>query len=103
MALPSPLQRILNWLHAGYPQGIPQQDYYPLLAFLARGLTADEVVRVVDALQDDNDDPRYQPTSDEVRAAIETVTTSPVLERDVKRIEETFRNLGWEPEPAVER
>ena len=29
MALPAVLQKVLDWLHAGYPTGIPQTDYYP--------------------------------------------------------------------------
>ena len=51
MALPAVLQRVLDWLHAGYPHGIPQTDYYPLLAFLARSLKPDEVSEVVSSLE----------------------------------------------------
>lgn len=102
MALPTVLQKVLDWLHAGYPKGVPQQDYYPLLAFLTRGLTTDEVVEVVSAAQADLTHPLHLPTSDEVREAIETVTNSPVLEQDVRRIEDHFRDIGWEPERAPE-
>jgi len=100
VALPTVLQNVLDWLHVGYPEGVPQQDYYPLLAFLARRLTTDEVIQVVSALQADQDHPQRQPTSDQVRAAIETVTSSRVREDDVRRIEEHFRDLGWEPEQS---
>ena len=26
------LDNVLGWLHEGYPEGIPQKDYFPLLA-----------------------------------------------------------------------
>jgi Protein of unknown function (DUF3349) len=100
--LPGVLQRVLDWLHAGYPTGIPQTDYYPLLAFLARRMTTDEVVEVVKALQGEGR-LDYRTTSDEVRAAIETVTNSPVVEADVQRVERHLRESGWESEPAADR
>ena len=51
MALPALLQRVLDWLHAGYPEGSRRQDYYPLLAFLARSLKPEEVSEVVSGLE----------------------------------------------------
>ena len=29
---------VLNWLHEGYPAGVPPKDYFPLLALLKRSL-----------------------------------------------------------------
>ena len=101
MALPTVLQNVLDRLHAGYPKGIPQQDYYPLLAFLVRRLTTDEVIEVVSALPAEQHHPPQQPTSDEVRAAVETLTSSPVREGEIRRIEEHFRDLGWESERGM--
>lgn len=46
MPRPPVLDSIINWLRAGYPQGVPEQDYLPLLALLARRLTNDEVAEV---------------------------------------------------------
>lgn len=40
------LTSIVSWLRAGYPYGVPEQDYIPLLALLARRLTNDEVEAV---------------------------------------------------------
>ena len=37
------LTSIVAWLRAGYPDGVPQNDYIPLLALLSRRLTNDEV------------------------------------------------------------
>lgn len=33
------IERALNWLRAGYPGGVPDTDYQPLLALLRRRLT----------------------------------------------------------------
>ncbi|WP_162562002.1 DUF3349 domain-containing protein, partial [Mycolicibacterium brumae] len=30
---------VLDWLRAGYPNGVPPKDYFPLLALLTRTLT----------------------------------------------------------------
>jgi hypothetical protein len=46
------LRRIVSWLRAGYPQGIPPTDYLPLLALLLRRLTNDEVNTVAKELID---------------------------------------------------
>ncbi len=102
MARPAVVQKVLDWLHAGYPEGVPEKDYYPLLAFLARSLKPEEVSEVVTGLQVDQQPGRPTTTAD-VQAAIEVVTKSPALVHDVERIEDHLRDLGWELEPAAER
>ncbi len=102
MALPTFLQRVLDWLHAGYPQGIPSTDYYPLLAFLSRSLEPDEVSVVVSALEAESQ-AGHQTTAADVRKAIEAVTSSPALGQDVQRVEHHLRSLGWELAPAGDR
>ena len=47
----SPLARIVAWLREGYPSGVPDHDYVPLLALLERRLTRSEVKRVAKALR----------------------------------------------------
>jgi Protein of unknown function (DUF3349) len=38
------LQKIVGWLRAGYPEGVPATDYIPLFALLLRDhLTEDDV------------------------------------------------------------
>lgn len=41
---------ILDWPRAGYPQGVPPTDHFPLLALLHRGLSPDEVRSVAEEL-----------------------------------------------------
>jgi Protein of unknown function (DUF3349) len=101
VSLSAPLQKVLSWLHAGYPTGIPQQDYYPLLAFLARSLKADEVSEVVSSLEAE-EQLGHRTTTEDVRAAIEAVTQSPALAADVERIENRLRQQGWELEPVAD-
>ena len=43
--MPALLSRIVAWLRAGYPTGVPEQDYVALLGLLRRRLTDDEVRR----------------------------------------------------------
>jgi Protein of unknown function (DUF3349) len=52
LSLPPFLTAVIDWLREGYPQGIPERDYIPLLALLARRLTADEVAAVAKKLRD---------------------------------------------------
>ena len=47
---PGVLDNILGWLHQGYPEGVPQKDYFALLALLKRSLTEDEVVKAAQAV-----------------------------------------------------
>jgi hypothetical protein len=47
MTKPSFLESVVGWLREGYPQGVPAQDYVPLLALLRRRLTDEEVAAVV--------------------------------------------------------
>lgn len=44
------LNSIVSWLRAGYPQGVPERDYIPLLALLARRLTNEEIEAVAHEL-----------------------------------------------------
>ena len=46
ISLPPFLNSLVSWLRAGYPDGVPENDYIPLLSLLARRLTSDEVAAV---------------------------------------------------------
>ena len=39
------LDRLLGWLHDGYPDGVPRKDYFPLLALLKRSTTEEQVAK----------------------------------------------------------
>jgi hypothetical protein len=50
MALSDVLAKIVGFLRAGYPEGVPDRDYIPLVALLRRRLSDDEVVAVATEL-----------------------------------------------------
>jgi Protein of unknown function (DUF3349) len=62
MPLTDVLTRIVAFLRAGYPEGVPARDYIPLLALLRRRLTDDEVVAVAAELMSGGDTPVREPT-----------------------------------------
>jgi Protein of unknown function (DUF3349) len=46
MSLGDLVARMVAFVRAGYPQGVPENDYIPLLALLRRRLSDDEVAVV---------------------------------------------------------
>lgn len=40
------LRSIVDWLRRGYPEGVPESDYIPLVALLRRRLTDQEVQEI---------------------------------------------------------
>jgi len=95
MALPTSLQRVVDWLHAGYPAGVPSTDYYPVLALLARHLSASEVIDAADSLAlslplPPNTDPKTA-----ILGAIRGVTDTPPLNSDVERVRQHLVTVGW--------
>lgn len=47
---PNPITRFVEWIRLGYPGGVPDQDYQPLLALLHKRLSDEEVEEVARAL-----------------------------------------------------
>ncbi len=95
MALPGVLQKVVDWLRAGYPEGVPEVDYIPLFAILARRLTSEEVTQVAEELTSLGQISGV----DAVRAAVSAVTHQPASEGDVTRVEARLAAVGWVPEP----
>ena len=70
MALPPVLSKIVDWLRAGYPEGVPDVDYLPLFALLGSQLTNDEVTAIAAELAH-----QTKPESaEEIRKAIADVS-----------------------------
>jgi hypothetical protein len=47
---PGIVERVVDWLRIGYPEGVPSNDYVPVLALLRRRLTDEEVSLVAEKL-----------------------------------------------------
>jgi hypothetical protein len=88
------LGKVLGWLRAGYPQGVPQSDYVALLAVLHRRLTEYEVQIVVEELvrarAGDDEIARH-----EIEEAISRVAKELPGEDDVVRVTSRLAAGGW--------
>ncbi|MQY26265.1 DUF3349 domain-containing protein [Nocardia aurantia] len=86
------LESILNWLRAGYPHGVPSEDYVALFAILHRRLTETEVEEIVAQLTA-NDPEKVD------EAAIEAAITKLAHEQpgsdDVARVASKLAAGGW--------
>jgi hypothetical protein len=92
------LHSILNWLRAGYPEGVPGPDRVPLLALLrATPLTEDQIKEVVRhitahgyaALADG------EMGEDEIAAFIKDVSHHDAGPENVKRVAARLAAAGW--------
>ena len=98
MTSTSLLGSILNWLRAGYPEGVPGADRVPLLALLrATPLTEEQVKEVVrnitaedsTALADNMID------QDEIGAFIKDVSQHDAGPENIKRVAAKLAAAGW--------
>jgi hypothetical protein len=91
MALPPVLSRIIEWLRAGYPEGVPDVDYLPLFALLGSELTNDEVNAIADELANGS----KPESADTIRKAIASVTDHKPTDADVNRVRARLAAGGW--------
>jgi hypothetical protein len=85
------LSSIVDFLRAGYPEGVPRQDYIPLLALLRRQLSDDEVLEVVQTvLGSDQGD-----VAESVARAIREITNEEPLKGDLARVAARLASGGW--------
>ena len=87
-------QSVLNWLHKGYPDGVPQTDYYPLLALLARSLEEDEVVRASWAILKESH-PDNPVTEDQIRQAVRDVIATEPNTNEINQVAARLALVGW--------
>lgn len=89
------LSRSVDWLRAGYPAGVPRQDYVALLGLLRRKLTEVEVRKIAESLADQS-----QQTADPISTQdIEDMINDEVLQKaspeDVARVSSHLAAGGW--------
>ncbi|NLG55849.1 MAG: DUF3349 domain-containing protein [Rhodococcus sp.] len=90
------VRSILDWLRAGYPEGIPHKDQIAVLEVLRRRLTAEEISQVVDlAIETADEAPGHVVDFDRVRSIISSVILEEPSERDLLRVTETLTAAGW--------
>lgn len=93
MPISAVIQSIINFLRAGYPEGVPDTDYVPLLALLKRRLSDDEIKEVAEELVATSSWPKV--TASALAAAIEAVTDQEPSESDIARVEARLIAGGW--------
>ncbi|AOD20403.1 Protein of unknown function [Rhodococcus rhodochrous J3] len=93
MALPPFLASIVEWLRAGYPEGVPEQDYVPLFALLARRLSDEEVAQVADTLVEDGD---LSINRIDIAVLISKITNNMPSPDDVDRVRRQLEAGGWD-------
>lgn len=92
MPLPGFLGSIVSWLRAGYPEGVPESDYIPLLAVLSRRLSNDEVRAVTQELIASGELPV---DNIDIGTMITRVTDELPREADVNRVRDRLAAHGW--------
>lgn len=87
----SRIERIVAWLKGGYPHGIPEADYVPLLAVLRRRLTQEEIDELADRIIRDGLIPAVRV---DVGAEFLRVTHELPSEAEIRRISEKLADAG---------
>jgi hypothetical protein len=84
------LTSVVAWLRAGYPEGIPPTDYFPVLALLSRRLGNDEAKAVARELMQRGD-------FDDVDIAvlITQITDELPSPEDIERVRARLAAKGW--------
>jgi hypothetical protein len=91
MALTPFLNKIVDWLRAGYPEGVPQHDYIPLFALLGSQLTNDEVTLIADELAFSAD----PESAGAIKNAITAITNTTPNDADINRVRAHLAAGGW--------
>jgi len=92
MALSDMLMRVIGFLRAGYPEGIPANDYIPLLALLRRRLSDDEVIAIATEVISGRNGPV---DATDVRVAITKLTDEMPSPEDTERVKQRLAAVGW--------
>ncbi len=92
LSLSAFLTAVLDWLRAGYPDGVPERDYVPLIALLARRLTAEEVATVAAQLRAEG---RLPVSNTDIGELIMNITDELPREEDVARVRAQLVLGGW--------
>ena len=93
-ASPSYFQSVLDWLHKGYPDGVPPTDYYPLLALLARSLDEDPIVEATWPFPKDGH-PGSPVTEGQTRHAVRDVTAQEPNSNEINQVAARLALVGW--------
>jgi hypothetical protein len=87
--------RMVSFIRAGYPQGVPETDYVPLLALLRRRLSDDEVAAVASQLAARGE---LNIDAADIGVAITRITDELPSQADLERVQGRLEAIGWPAE-----
>ncbi len=85
------MSRVLGWLRAGYPDGVPSGDYVALLGILRRHLTEEEIVEIAGSITGG----AYEDREDRIRQAIKQRTLQQPTDDEVALVSARLVAAGW--------
>lgn len=88
------LNRVVDWLRAGYPHGIPREDYVVLFGILQRSLTATEVEEIARELHERGAGGGSVADA-EIADLIQQTVLQHASEADVRRVAGRLAEGGW--------
>jgi hypothetical protein len=91
MPLPPFLASVINWVRAGYPEGVPDVDYIPLFALLGSQLSEADVKAIAQELENESN----PHSADAIMKAITSVTDHQASDADVARVRSRLAAGGW--------
>nr|WP_296071853.1 DUF3349 domain-containing protein [uncultured Actinoplanes sp.] len=89
------LMRAVDWLRAGYPAGVPRQDYVALLGLLRRKLTEEEVRKIAQDLADQSVQTSDPISSQDIEAMITDSVLQEATPEDMVRVAARLAAGGW--------
>ncbi|GLE54584.1 DUF3349 domain-containing protein [Mycobacterium montefiorense] len=89
------VMKMVEFVRAGYPQGVPATDSFALLAVLRRRLTDDDVAAVAAQLAARDE---LKIDTAEIGSAITRITNEPPWADELDRVQRRLEAIGWPPE-----
>lgn len=84
---------VIDWLKAGYPEGVPPKDYFPVLALLKRSLAEEDVVKAAQSVLKSAEGETV--TEDEIRAAVLAVNGKEPNPEEIHQVASRLASVGW--------
>jgi hypothetical protein len=89
------LMRAVDWLRAGYPAGVPRQDYVALLGLLRRNLTEEEIRKIAEDLAGQSLLTADPISSEDIEAMISQSVLQKATPEDTVRVAARLAVGGW--------
>lgn len=86
------LHKIVGWLRAGYPEGVPDGDYVALFGVLRRKLTEEDIEAIVEELTADRP---VAISHDEIHDFILAHAMQQPKKKDIARVSARLAAGGW--------